>query len=89
MKAVLLLLYMAVLSSAAFSLWTILLKYNRMGKISVYNFLVPVFGALLSAVFLGEEIFSVKSISALVLVCAGIYIVNCKKEPAEELGGNG
>lgn len=89
MKAVLLLLYMAVLSSAAFSLWTILLKYNRMGKISVYNFLVPVFGALLSAVFLGEEIFSVKSISALVLVCAGIYIVNCQKEPAEELGGNG
>lgn len=79
-KAVGLLLYMALLSSVAFTLWTTLLKHNRVGKISVYNFLVPVFGTILSALFLGESIWSWQNILALVLVCAGIYIVNRKKE---------
>ena len=73
-------LYMALLSSVAFTLWTTLLKHNRVGKISVYNFLVPVFGTILSALFLGESIWSWQNILALVLVCAGIYIVNRKKE---------
>jgi drug/metabolite transporter (DMT)-like permease len=75
-----LLLYMALLSAVAFTLWTLLLKYNRVGKISVYNFLVPVFGVILSAVFLGENAWSIQNLAALILVCAGIYIVNRRKE---------
>ena len=47
-----LLIYMALLSSVAFVIWTQLLKYNKVGIISVFNFLVPVFGTLLSAIFL-------------------------------------
>jgi drug/metabolite transporter (DMT)-like permease len=39
--------YMVLLSSAAFSLWTVLLKYNRVGLVTVFNFLIPVFGAVL------------------------------------------
>ena len=35
----LLLLYLAFLSAAAFSLWTVLLKYNPMGRVTVFNFL--------------------------------------------------
>ncbi|NTW71816.1 MAG: DMT family transporter [Eubacteriaceae bacterium] len=77
-KSTLLLLYMGLLSAAAFTLWTNLLKYNKVGKVSIYNFLVPVFGAFLSAVFLGESFFDLKNISALILVCVGIYIVNNK-----------
>lgn len=75
----LLLLYMSFISAAAFTLWTILLKYNPMGRITVYNFLIPVFGSILSALFLGEEMWNVYTLSALPLVCVGIYLVNRKK----------
>jgi len=71
-----LLAYTVLLSSVAFGLWTILLKYNRVGMVSVFNFLIPVFGAVLSAVFLGESIFEWKNLIALVLVCAGIWWVS-------------
>ncbi len=71
--------YMVVLSSAAFALWTVLLKYNRVGLISVFNFLVPVFGAVLSAIFLGESILEWKNVVALGMVCWGIWLVTQEK----------
>lgn len=71
----LLLIYMAFLSSIAFAIWTQLLKYNKVGTISVFNFLIPVFGTLLSAVVLGENIFDIKILIALILVCYGIFLV--------------
>lgn len=70
-----LLFYLVLLSSVAFALWTILLKYNRVGLVTVFNFLVPVFGAVLSAIFLGETILEWKNVAALVLVCLGIWLV--------------
>ena len=70
-----LLIYMALLSSVAFVIWTQLLKYNKVGIISVFNFLVPVFGTLLSSMFLGENIFDIKILVALILVCYGIFLV--------------
>ena len=70
-----LLAYMVVLSSAAFALWTVLLKYNRVGLVAVFNFLIPVFGAVLSAIFLGESILEWKNVAALALVCGGIWLV--------------
>ena len=71
-----LLLYLALLSSVAFALWTILLKYNRVGMIAVFNFLVPIFGAILSAIFLGENVMEWKNVVALMLVCTGIWWVS-------------
>jgi len=71
--------YMVFLSAVAFALWTILLKFNRVGMISVFNFLIPIFGAALSAIFLGERIFEWKNLLALILVCGGIWLVT--KEP--------
>ena len=73
----LLLGYLAVLSAMAFTIWTLLLKYNPVAKISIYNSLTPVFGALCSAVVLGERFFSIKNLAALALVCGGVYLVNC------------
>jgi drug/metabolite transporter (DMT)-like permease len=75
-KAVGIMAYLAMLSAVAFTLWTVLLKHNPVGKIAVYNFLNPVFGVLLSGVLLGENIFSPRTVAALALVCAGIYVVN-------------
>lgn len=71
-----LLVYLAVLSSVAFALWTILLKYNRVGMVTIFNFLIPIFGAILSAIFLGESILEWKNLLALGLVCSGIWLVN-------------
>lgn len=79
MASSLLLIYLALLSSAAFSLWNLLLKYNKVGPISIFNFLTPIFGAMLSAVFLGENILEYKNIIALILVCLGIWMVNKEK----------
>lgn len=73
------LLYLALLSAVAFTLWTILLKYNEVAKITVYNFLIPIFGVILSAVFLGEPIFELRKEIALLFVCLGIYIINKPK----------
>lgn len=75
-QGILLLLYMAFLSAAAFTVWTMLLKYNPASKIAVYNFLIPIFGTAFSVVFLNESIFNLRSLLALILACAGIYIVN-------------
>ncbi|MBT3066032.1 DMT family transporter [Rhodoferax sp. U11-2br] len=74
-KSSALLFYLALMSSVAFGLWTILLKYNRVGMVTIFNFLIPVFGALLSAAFLGESILEWKNMLALVLVCSGIFLV--------------
>ena len=80
LKSTLLLIYMALLSSVAFTLWTQLLKYNKVGIISVFNFLIPIFGTILSAIFLGENIFDIKIIVSLILVCYGIFLVYSVKE---------
>jgi drug/metabolite transporter (DMT)-like permease len=67
--------YLVLLSSAAFSLWTTLLKYNRVSMVAVFNFMVPIFGTLLSALFLDESFLEWKNGLALLLVCAGIWLV--------------
>ncbi|KZL92058.1 DMT family transporter [Clostridium magnum] len=75
-KCGILLLYMALLSSVSLVVWSALYKYNKVGKIAIYSFLIPVFGALLSAVLLGDSIWDIKSLVALALACIGIWIVN-------------
>lgn len=74
--AILLLAYMVFISTVAFTIWTSLLKYNPVSKVAVYSFLIPVFGASLSSVLLGEGFPGLVSLAALVLVCLGIVIVN-------------
>lgn len=75
LKSISLLIYMALLSATAFSIWIQLLKYNKVGTIAVFKFLVPIFGTLLSAIFLGESIFNIKILVSLLLVCFGIFLV--------------
>lgn len=70
-----LLIYMALMSSVAFAIWTVLLKYNRVSVVSIFSFTIPLFGALLSAIFLHERILEWKNLLALLLVCSGISLV--------------
>ena len=75
------LLYLAMLSAVAYSLWGILLKYNPVSKVTVFGFMNPVFGVILSALLLGEreQAAGWVSVISLVLVCVGIYVVNSGK----------
>ena len=76
-SGVLLLLYLAFVSAAAYSVWGILLKYNPISKVTVFGFSNPVFGVILSTLILNEgSAFSIKSVIALILVCIGIFTVN-------------
>jgi len=78
----LLVLYLAFASATAFSIWYSILKYNKAGEVAVYRFLIPIWGTLLSAFFLGESI-GASTIGALAMVSVGIALVNRRRaEPA-------
>ena len=79
--------YLAMLSAAAYSLWGILLKENDVSKVAIYNFMTPICGVLLSGLLPGERssLMSAKNIIALALVCAGILTVNMLSGKKENL----
>ena len=74
-----LLIYMAMISAVAFSLWGILLKHNPVSRISVFGFMTQIFGVVISAVVLQEyDRLQPTVLIALGLVCLGIYLTNRK-----------
>ena len=82
--AYILLLYMAFISAVAYTLWGVLLKYNPVSRVTVFGFMNPVFGVLLSALVLGEtaQAFSVNSLVLALYTIEIIYhnnIVNRHK----------
>lgn len=86
-----LLVYMGFISAMAYSLWSRLLAVNPVSRVSIFGFLTPVFGFLLSALLLGEGGLIAPSVAviALVLVCGGIVIVNLPgRADAPRIPGN-
>ncbi|WP_121616301.1 DMT family transporter [Virgibacillus halodenitrificans] len=79
-----LLIYSALLSAAAFALWYSILKYNKAGEISMFKFITPVSGAVLSAMFVPGERLNLFIIGALFLVAVGIIAVNYKGRAARK-----
>ena len=81
-EGVLMLIYLALVSAVAYSLWGMLLKYNPISRVAVFGFMNPVFGVILSAWLLreGAQALGPVSLVSLVLVCAGIYIVNSRAQ---------
>lgn len=75
-ESVSVLLWLAFVSAAAFSLWTALLKFHDASRISVFNLLVPVFGTVLSGLMLGENVFRIETLISLILISLGIAFVN-------------
>lgn len=78
-EGLLMLIYLGFVSAVAYSLWGLLLKYNQVSKISVYGFMNPVFGVVLSALLLSESNASAgvgRIAAALGLVGVGILIIN-------------
>jgi len=76
--ATVLFIYAALLSAIAFAIWYSLLKYNKAGEVSMYKFMVPVSGSILSIIFLGENNITLNVIFALLFVASGIILINKK-----------
>ena len=51
-RSTLLLIYMAIISAAAYSIWSILLKHNPVSRVAVFGFMNPIFDTILSAILL-------------------------------------
>ncbi len=64
-----------LISSVAFSIYTVLLTIHPVSSITIFNALIPILGVILSCVFLREP-FSVRYLLAGVIVAAGVYTVN-------------
>ena len=75
-------LYLAMVSAVAYTLWSVLLAHNEVSKVAIFGFVNPLCSVVLSALVLGEvsQAFNARSLIALILVCVGIYIVNYKNK---------
>ncbi|MBQ8038445.1 MAG: DMT family transporter [Lachnospiraceae bacterium] len=80
-KGFAILIYLAFVSAVAYTLWSLLLRYNDVSRVAVFGCLNPVFGAILSALILKEagQSFGIKEVVALILISGGIFIVQKRK----------
>ncbi len=76
--AVVILIWLSIVSSVSFLLWTALLKYHPVSRITIFTMLVPVFGTVWSFILLGENILRIENLISLALIAAGIVLVNIK-----------
>lgn len=81
-KAFGVLAYLSLLSAIAYSLWGVLLKHNPVSRVSIFNFMTPVMGVILSAIMLPEEsnVELINLIITMILVSGGIILLNYKKQ---------
>ena len=80
-SGIMVLCWLAFVSAAAYSVWSLLLKYNPVSKVAVFGFANPVFGVILSALLLAEgQSFGWMTLCALLLVSAGIATVYMKRK---------
>lgn len=74
------LVYLGFLSAIAYSLWGILLKHNPVSRVTVFNFMTPIFGVIFSTIFLDEKgsVSPINLIITLILISLGIFMLNYK-----------
>lgn len=76
---VVILLLLTAISTIGFALYNKLLSCNPIGRVAIFNSLIPVVGAVTSCLCLGEQ-FYWKYVLAGALAAAGIYIINKGKK---------
>jgi len=74
--SLILLLYLSFMSAAAFSLWYVLIQYNRLSNMAAYRFLIPICAVLLSVALIDSEYLDWPALLALLLVCLGIVLTS-------------
>lgn len=81
-KGAAILVYLSFLSAIAYALWGILLKYNPVSKVTIFSFMTPVFGVILTKLMLPDEstVSIVNLLISLLLVCLGVFMLNYTKQ---------
>lgn len=74
----LILLSLICISALGFALYNKLLSCNPVGKVAIFNSLIPVVGTITSCLCLGEPFYA-KYVIAALLAMTGIYIINYRK----------
>ena len=84
-KGVIILIYLAFLSAIAYALWGMLLKHNPVSKVTIFSFTTPIFGTILSLIFLPESsgVDVINLIITLFLVSGGILLLNYQPKSKE------
>ena len=78
LSGILILATLIAISAACFAIYNKLISGNPVGKIAIFNSLIPIVGAITSCLCLGETFYWKYLISAL-LAATGIYIINRAK----------
>lgn len=70
--------YLSLLSAVAYALWGILLKHNPVSRVTIFSFMTPVFGVLLTMLILPAEstVSPINLIISLLLVSGGVFMLN-------------
>jgi drug/metabolite transporter (DMT)-like permease len=71
--------YLALVALIGTFFWNILLRYHPVSKVSVFLFLIPVFGVFYSSILLDEKL-GLFTFAGLILVCLGIVVVNMPRK---------
>lgn len=75
-SGILSLVFLSLAAAVSYTLWVKLLQTNDVSVISVYKFMTPLFGVLLSGLLLGEPILCWQNGVSLALICLGICLAN-------------
>ncbi len=75
-QALVLLIYSGFLSAIAFVVWYQLIDTYSASSVTVYIFLIPVFGSIISSIVFPEEHLTWNVLVSLVLMSVSIYLVN-------------
>lgn len=78
--------YLSFLSAIAYALWGVLLKHNPVSRVTIFSFMTPVFGVLLTALMLPDEstVHIINLLISLVLVCTGVFLLNYTHKPRQK-----
>lgn len=77
-KGLILLIYSSILSAAAFTIWTMVLRYHSASEFGIYRLFIPIFGSILSIIFLKEQ-FTVYLAIGMILVLSSSIVLNFRK----------
>lgn len=77
LKLFFMLSYGAFISATSFTIWTSVLQAHSASEFGVYKLFIPIFGTILSVLFLGEEL-TIYIILGLIFVLLGAVVLNKK-----------
>ncbi|MEX1377502.1 MAG: DMT family transporter [Eubacteriales bacterium] len=81
--AIILLIYSGLLSAVVFIIWYRLISKYTPSSITIFLFLIPVFGSIISSILFAEESITANVIISLLFLIIGIVLVNYEEQPIE------